>query len=46
MGGEDNDKIGAGFGEGGVLGIEWGLGRRVGVSGSKRVEWSGMERGG
>ena len=44
MGGGDNDKIGARFGGGGGRGIEWGLGKRGGVSGSKRVEWSGMER--
>ena len=45
-GGGDNDEIGAGFGGGGRRGIEWGLGRRGGISGSERVEWSGMERGG
>ena len=39
----DNDAIGAGFVGGGGCGIERGFGRRVGVSGSKQVEWSGME---
>ena len=45
-GGGDNGKIRAGLGGGGGRGIEPGLGRRGGVSGSKRVEWSVMERGG
>ena len=46
--GGDNDEIGDGFGgEGGRgRGIERGLGRRGGVSGSEQVKWSGMERGG
>ena len=46
IGGGDNDKIGAGYGEGGRRGIEQGLGRRGGISGNERVGWSGIERGG
>ena len=42
-GGEDNDKIGAGFGVGYGGGIERGIGRRGGISGSKRVDWSRMK---
>ena len=45
-GGGENDNIGAGFGRGGGGGIERGLGQRGVISGSKRVAWSGMERGG
>ena len=45
-GGGDNKDIGTGFGGGGRRGIKWGLGQRRIISGSKRVEWSGMDRGG
>ena len=45
-GGGDNDDIRAGIGGGGRRGIERGIGRRGGISGIVRVEWSGMERGG
>ena len=46
MSGGDNDKIGDGLGGGFGCGIERGIRRRGGVSGSKRVEWSVMEQGG
>ena len=46
MGSGDNEDIGDGFGGGVGHGIELGIGRIGGVSGSERVEWSGMERGG
>ena len=45
-GGGDNDATGSGFGGGSRHGIERGLGRRGGISGSERVKWSRMERGG
>ena len=44
-GGGDNNNIGAIFGGGRRRGIELGLSRIGGVSGSERVNWSGMERG-
>ena len=44
--GDNDNKIGDRLGGGVGLGIERGLGRRGGVSGSKRVMWSEMERGG
>ena len=42
-GGGDNDNIRVGTGGGVGRGIERGLGRRGGISGSKRVEWSRMK---
>ena len=41
-----NDKIGVGGGGGVGRGTERGCGRRGGVSGSERVKWSRVERGG
>ena len=44
-GGKDNGDIGVGggIGRGVGRGSEQRLGRRGGISGSERVEWSGME---
>ena len=43
-GGEEEDiRVSDGLGVGVGLGIEHGPGRRGGVKGSKRVEWSGVE---
>ena len=44
-GGRVNDEIGDGVGGGVARGTQRGHGRRGGVSGSKRVKWSGMELG-
>ena len=45
-GGGVNDDIGDIFGGGVGRGTERGRGRRGGVSGSDRIKWSIMERGG
>ena len=39
----DNDDVGVAIGGGVGRGIEQGLGRRGGISGSERVKWIGME---
>ena len=44
-GGGVNDNIGDGVGEGVGRGTKQGHGRRGGVSGSKRVKWSGVDWG-